>query len=71
MKLVLDLSDVSYMDTAGLGELVRGMKRARDVGGDLRLCGLRKEALRIFVLTELNEQMAVYPSRENAVASRG
>jgi len=68
-RLVLDLGDVSYIDSAGLGEVVRAMKRAREVGGDLRLCGLRGDVLRIFEITGLGKAISVYPTREEAVAS--
>ncbi|MBI2554058.1 MAG: STAS domain-containing protein [Candidatus Rokubacteria bacterium] len=68
-RLVLDLEGVEYIDSAGLGEIVRAMKRAREVGGDLRLWGLREDVLRIFEITGLNKAFAIYPTREEAVAS--
>jgi anti-sigma B factor antagonist len=68
-RLVLDLGDVSYIDSGALGEVVRAMKRAREVGGDLRLCGLRGDVLRIFEITGLGKAIAVYATREEAVAS--
>lgn len=69
IRMVLDLEGVPYIDSAGLGEVVRAMKRAREVGGDLRLYGLRREVLRIFELTGLDKAMQVYPTRGEAVAS--
>ena len=68
-RLVLDLQGVDYIDSAGLGEIVRVMKRARETGGDLRLCGLREDVLRIFEITGLTKAIAIYPTREEAVAS--
>ena len=68
-RLVVDLREVAYIDSAGLGEVVRAMKRAREAGGDLRLCGLSDDVLRLFELTGLNEAIAVYATREDAVAS--
>lgn len=68
-RLILDLEGVDYIDSAGLGEIVRAMKRAREAGGDLRLCSLREEVLRIIEITGLNKAIAVYPTREEAVAS--
>ena len=68
-RLVVDLRGVTYLDSAGVGELVRGMKRAREAGGDLRLCGVRREVLRIFKMTGLNKVMALYPTRKKAAAS--
>ena len=36
-KILLNLSEVSFMDSAGLGELVSGLKTARNLGADLRI----------------------------------
>lgn len=68
-KIVLDLQGVDYIDSAGLAEVVRTMKRAREAGGDLRLCGLRENVLRIIEMTGLNKAIAVFPTRDEALAS--
>ena len=41
-KLVLDVSPVIFMSSAGTGELMRLIKRARGKGGDLRLANAKK-----------------------------
>jgi anti-sigma B factor antagonist len=69
IKLVLDLENIEYIDSAGLGEIVRAMKRAREAGGDLRLCGVHGQVGKIIEITGLNKAIAIYPSREEAVAS--
>lgn len=68
-RLVVDLGGVAYMDSAGLGQLVNAMKLARKAGGDLRLCALSEEALRVFETTRLNKEMALYPTRQDAITS--
>ena len=68
-RLVLDLFGVAYIDSAGLGELVRAMKGARECAGDLRVCALRGDVLRIFEMTRLTEGMWVYPTTKEAIAS--
>lgn len=68
-RVVVDLGGVAYIDSTGLGVLVGAMKRTREAGGDLRLCALRGDVLRIFEVTWLNRAMLVYPSRQEAVAS--
>lgn len=70
-RLVIDLGGVTHVDSAGLGEVVRALKLARRAGGDVRLCGLRADVLRIFEVTGLTKAMAVYLSREEAIASWG
>ena len=69
VKLVLDLEGIDYIDSAGLGEIVRAMKRAREAGGDLRLCGVQGQVGKIIEITGLHKAIAVYPTREEAVAS--
>lgn len=68
-RLVVDLGGVPYIESAGLGELVSAMKRAREAGGDLRLCAPQGEVLRIFEVTWLNRAILLYPTRQDAVAS--
>lgn len=68
-RLVVDLGRVRYIESAGLGELVSAMKRAREAGGDVRLCDLQADVLRIFEITWLNRAMLLYPTRQEAVAS--
>lgn len=69
VKLVLDLGSIEYIDSAGLGEIVRAMKRAREAGGDLRLCGVHGQVGKIIEITGLHKAIAVYSTREEAVAS--
>ncbi len=70
-RLVVDLGGVGYVDSAGLGELVRAMKRAREAAGDVRVCALSGHVRRIFEMTRLDEGMAVYATREEALAAWG
>ena len=68
-RLVLDLAGVGYIDSAGIGALVSGLKRARAVGGDLRLCGLGHDVRAIFALTRLDRAMVIESTRDRAAAS--
>jgi len=40
-RLLIDLDDVGYIDSSGMGTLIAAMKQARAAGGDVRLCGLQ------------------------------
>lgn len=71
VRLVVDLAGVPYIDSTGLAELIGAMKRARQAGGDLRLCALQGEVLQVIQMTRLSQAMAVYPRRRDAVASWG
>ena len=51
--LVVDLREVEFLDSTGLGVLVGGLKRARSYGGSLRLVCTRDSVLRVFQITGL------------------
>ena len=68
-RLVVDLEGVPYVESRGLSALVTAMKRARALGGDLKLCALRAEVLSIFGITHLNKVVPVFPTRQEALAA--
>jgi anti-sigma B factor antagonist len=53
-RLAVDLSDVSFIDSTGLGTLVSGLKTARKAEGDLRLVAPSPQAQRLLRLTTLD-----------------
>lgn len=53
-RLAVDLSDVSFIDSTGLGTLVSGLKAARKAEGDLRLIAPSPQAQRLLRLTTLD-----------------
>ena len=53
--LVVDLSDVTFLDSTGLGVLVGRLKIARTRGGSLRLVGTAERVLRVFAITGLDK----------------
>lgn len=66
---ILDLSNVRYLDSAGLGELVASLKRVKEVGGELRICGVNQRVDDAFRVTQLVRVLDIYRSREDAMAS--
>jgi anti-sigma B factor antagonist len=68
-RLLMDLSQVTYVDSSGLGALVAAMKHARAAGGDLRLCGLQEDVRAIFEMTRLIKAVAVHATRQEALAA--
>jgi hypothetical protein len=60
--IVVDLHDVSFVDSAGLGLLVRLLSRMRGAGGRLTLCGLMPSLQHTLRVTRLH---TVFPSYEN------
>lgn len=68
-KIVVNLVGASFIDTTGLATLVTGMKRCRQGGGDLRLCGLAQPVRIIFELTRLDQAFGIFPDESAAVGS--
>lgn len=68
MRLVLDLTDVDFIDSTGLGVLIGALKRFRTNDGQLRLV-MDKESSRwrLFETTGLDTIFEVYESVEDAV----
>ena len=67
-RVVVDLGDVSFVDSSGLGALIGGLKAARQAGGDLRLARPAEQARTILELTTLNRVLRPYATVEEALA---
>jgi anti-sigma B factor antagonist len=70
-KIVLDMSNVSYIDSAGLGTLVAAHESARKQGASLKLSNLGKKFQEILQVTKLLTVFDVYPSESAAISSFG
>lgn len=68
-NIILDMSVVTFVDSAGLGELVACKKRAVERGGDIRLLQPRKKVRELLVMTLLTQIFQIYADEEEAVRS--
>ncbi|HNW46901.1 MAG TPA: STAS domain-containing protein [Thermotogota bacterium] len=69
--IALDLSDVPYIDSAGLGTLVSILRETRNAKKALKLVGLRQNIKRIFEMTRLDKIFDVYDTlEESAVGNK-
>jgi anti-sigma B factor antagonist len=68
-KLVLDLGGVSYVDSAGLGQLVQAHSTAADNGGTLKLANVAQRLRDLLVVTKLLTVFDSHDSEAAAVAS--
>lgn len=66
-SLVLDLSDLTYVSSMGLGAIVRVAKQLRDGGGDVRICCLTGLVRQLFEITRLNHVFPAHDSVESAL----
>jgi len=68
-QIVLDLGDVTYIDSGGLGTLVGLYASARKVGGDIKLARLGRRAKEVLQITKLVTLFEVFDKAEDAIAS--
>ena len=68
-KLLLDLGNVSYVDSAGLGQLVQVYATTRHLDGQLKLLHVTKRLKDLLVLTKLLTVFESYDDEAEAVAS--
>lgn len=68
-QLILNLSDVTYIDSGGLGTLVGVYSSARAGGADIRLTGLGQRLRDVLQITKLATVFAVYDSEQEALAA--
>lgn len=66
-KLLIDLSDVKFMDSSGVSILIGAHKRVKANKGDIRLCGLSEQLDLVFQVTRLDKMFDVFPNRATAV----
>jgi anti-sigma B factor antagonist len=60
VDLLVDLSDATFIDSAGLASLVHAMKRARESGGDVHIVRPRSDdAYYVFELTKFDEVFVI------------
>ena len=69
MKVLVNLSGVSYVDSSGLATLVEMLKRTRAYGGKLRLAGLAAKVRSLFEITKLEKLFEIYDSEQDATAN--
>lgn len=65
--VALNLSEVAYVDSAGLGSIVTGLNLLRKKGGDMTLCCVQPRVSQLLELTHLTGVVASFDSEESAI----
>ena len=68
-KMLLNLAEVDYIDSSGLGELVAAYTAVKNSGGDLKLVNLTKKVSDLLVITKLATVFDVQQDEASAVGS--
>jgi anti-sigma B factor antagonist len=68
-KIILNLGEVTYLDSVGLSSLVAGYTSSRNAGGDLKLLHLPRGVHQLLQITRLSTVFEIYEDLESAVES--
>lgn len=68
-QIVVDLGEVSYIDSSGLALFIETMQRVQAYGGKFGLCSLRPSVKSIFEIARLDQVFRIFPDRESALAA--
>ena len=68
-QLVVNLDEVGFLDSTGLGVLVGGLKRVRARDGSLDLVCTQQRILKILKITGLTEVFGIYQTVDQAIAA--
>lgn len=67
-KIIIDLSEVSYIDSSGLATLVEVLKKVKGYDGRLKLSNLADKVKGLFEITKLEKIFQIYDTVEGAIS---
>ena len=66
-KVLMDLSEVSYIDSSGLATLIEMLQRLKKTGGRLRLSNMNDKIKSVFEITKLYKLFEIFDTRDSAL----
>src|SRR5215470_9687114 len=70
-RMVIDLSGVTYIDSAGIAALILAMQEVEAYGGEFFLSGLQETLRSIFETSRLDRTFRIFPDADAALAASG
>lgn len=68
-NIIMDLTEIHFIDSSGLGALVSGYKNASTIHGSLKLTNLQSQVKSMFELTRLHRVFDIFTTIDEAVQS--
>ena len=68
-RLVVDLTEVTFMDSTGLGLLIKALKWTRELDGSLKIVANTDKVLKVFRVTGLDGVLSLHETRAEATGS--
>ena len=65
--VLLDLSNVNFMDSSGLAAIVFCFQMV-DIKDKLSICGVNDRVMKLFTLTQMGKVLHIFPTKENAMS---
>ncbi len=69
--ILVDMAEVSYIDSSGIACLIEALQEARKKDADLALFAVNPQALRVLELARLDTVFAIHPDLTSAVQAKG
>lgn len=66
-KIILDFSNVKFLASHTLGVLLNLNKKTKAIGGELVMCAIKKELMKIFTITNLDKLFKFFPNDTEAL----
>ena len=68
-RVILNLKEIEYIDSTGLGTLVIGHSTVTDSGGSMKLLNLSKRSAQLLILTKLSTVFEIFDDEQSAINS--
>lgn len=68
-KVIIDMGDVNFVNSSGLGTLISALTTLKNADGDLRLAQVGKRTQNLLIITHLVKVFDIYDTVERAIAS--
>ena len=62
--VLIDLKDVTFIDSSGLGALVSALKAVRSAGSKLFICSINAQVKMLFELTSMDRVFQIFPNQD-------
>ena len=68
-NIIVNMQDVSFVDSSGIGNIIRAFSTVKEAGGQLKLAGLNNKIQGVLSITKLNSIFEQFPTVEEASKS--
>lgn len=68
-NIIVEMSDVKFVNSSGIGNIVRAFSTVKDAGGELKLAGVTDKIEGLLSITKLNSVFSQYPTVDEAAKS--